>query len=115
MGFSFSDEPSPKPELSTTLAKDQFSDLGEFVNLGFLNTEVRETSTKKSAEPNYSLHPELTDAGRKHVPPSTTKTGFCYAKVKVLEVSGGLVLLNAGSLSVSRRCNDASHAASSTC
>ena len=85
---NFNDEPRPEPELSATLAKAGFSDLREFVQLGFLTAEVRETPNENSNEPYYSLHLELTDAGRKYVSPSTTKTGFCYAKVKVIEVSG---------------------------
>ncbi len=102
VGFSYSNEPRPKPELSATLAKGGFSNLREFVNLGFLTAEVRETPTDKSAEPYYSLHLELTDAGRKHVSPSTTKTGFCYAKVKVLEVSGFTAPVQESSATVSR-------------
>jgi hypothetical protein len=102
MGFSYSNEPRPKPELSATLAKGQFSDLGEFVNLGFLTAKVREPTNDNSAEPYYYLHLELTDAGRKYVSPSTTKTGFCYAKVKVLEVSGFTVPVQESSAMVSR-------------
>ena len=102
LGFSYSNEHRPKPELSKTLARGQFSDLGEFVNLGFLTAEVRETSTENSNEPYYSLHLELTDAGRKYVSPSTTKTGFCYAKVKVIEVSGFTAPVQESSAMVSR-------------
>lgn len=102
MGFSYSNEPRPKPELSATLAKAGFSDLREFAQLGFLTAEVRETPNNNSAEPHYSLHLELTDAGRKLVSPSTTKTGFCYAKVKVIEVSGFTAPVQESSAMVSR-------------
>ncbi len=102
LGFSYSNEHRPKPELATTLAKAGFANLREFVNLGFLTAEVRETPNDNSAEPYYSLHLELTDAGRKHVSPSTTKTGFCYAKVKVLEVSGFTAPVQESSAMVSR-------------
>jgi hypothetical protein len=102
LGFSYSKEIRPKPELSATLAKAGFANLREFVNLGFLTAEVRETTNDNSAEPYYSLHLELTDAGRKHLSPSTTKTGFCYAKVKVIEVSGFTVPVQESSAMVSR-------------
>ena len=102
LGHNFSNEPRPKPELSATLAKAGFSDLRKFAQLGFLTAEVRETPNDNSAEPFYSLHLELTDAGRKHLSPSATKTGFCYAKVKVIEVSGFTAPVQESSAMVSR-------------
>ena len=102
LGFSYSNEHRPKPELPATLAKAGFSDLREFVQLGFLTAEVRESPNDNSAEPYYALHLELTEAGRKQVSPSTTKTGFCYAKVKVLEVSGFTAPVQESSAMVSR-------------
>jgi hypothetical protein len=102
LGHNFNDEPRPEPELSATLAKAAYSDLREFVQMGFLTAEVRETPNENSNEPYYSLHLELTDAGRKYVSPSTTKTGFCYAKVKVLEVKGFTAPVQESSAMVSR-------------
>jgi hypothetical protein len=63
-------------------------------------TEVRETPNDNSAEPYYALHLELTEAGRKHVSPSTSKTGLCY--VKVIEVSRFTAPVQESSAMVSR-------------
>jgi hypothetical protein len=77
----------PKPTLDRTLARGQFSYLKDFVKLGFLTAEIREQPGQSSSQPDYFLHLELTEAGRPHLAPSTAKPGFCYAKVKVLEVT----------------------------
>jgi hypothetical protein len=84
---SYAGGSEPKPTLAATLARGQFSYLKDFVKIGFLTAEIREQAGQSATQPDYFLRLELTDSGRPHLVPSTSKPGFCYAKVKVLEVA----------------------------
>lgn len=90
LGFSsrsYAGGSEPKPTLDRTLARGEFSYLKDFVKLGFLTAEIREQAGQSATQPDYFLHLELTEAGRPYLAPSIAKPGFCYAKVKVLEVT----------------------------